>query len=761
MADDSQSCDTAPLHIAASRGDSDEVGELLKSKQYEVDYRNSNNQTSLHLACANGHLDTVWILAKYFGADIGAIDNSGNTPLLFAAKNKHVQIIIMLVILSLCGRHLSNRVYVSCSYQMDSHHIKIFEDVLFEYHNDSEEVENTMLMINEFFVQFKDYNDDGFLTLCVAASLGLKDLIDRLVTDNANLNIRGFYGLSILHCACFGGHVLLVQSLISEYGMDLSVKDNDGCSVLHYATLKGIPYRCDGAHIELIDKLVMEYGLDPAVRDDYGNTPLHHAAFKGRVETVRHLISKHSADIDCTNNQNTTPLMLAALYGHEHLLDALFNSSCNVRGYNGFTLLHYACFGGHIKLINKLVMDYGLDLTDKDNDGDTPLHIAAMAGHVETVRHLISKHRADIVCTNNKNNGSLMLAALHGNTHVLGALVKEFNSSRHVRGYTLLHSVCEHGPLHIAAMKGHVETVRHLIIKHSADIDCTNNQNNTPLMLAALNGHVDVLDALVKEFNSSCNVRGYNGYTLLHQACNGGHIELIDKLVIEYGLDLADKDDDGNTPLHIAAGVGHVETVKHLINNKHSADIDITNNSNMTPWMLAALNDHVIVFDVLVKEFSSRCHVHRYTLLHLACKHGHIELIDKLVMKYGLDRDNYGNTPLHIAAKAGHVETVRHLIIKHKVDFNITNSDNSTPLCSAVECGHEIVIHVLIKEFNCSPHVRGFNGQTLLHYACQNGYIELLNKLVGNIRWIQKLETTMGTHLCIFYVVLRILKKIS
>ncbi len=61
MADDSQSCDTAPLHTAASRGDLDEVGELLKSKQYEVDYRNSNNQTSLHLASANGHLDMVWM----------------------------------------------------------------------------------------------------------------------------------------------------------------------------------------------------------------------------------------------------------------------------------------------------------------------------------------------------------------------------------------------------------------------------------------------------------------------------------------------------------------------------------------------------------------------------------------------------------------------------------------------------------------------------------------------------------------------------
>ena len=73
----------------------------------------------------------------------------------------------------------------------------------------------------------------------VAASLGLKDLIGRLVTEKkADLNIKGFCGLSILHFACFGGHVLLVESLIiSEHVIDLSVKDKYGHSVLHYAAI--------------------------------------------------------------------------------------------------------------------------------------------------------------------------------------------------------------------------------------------------------------------------------------------------------------------------------------------------------------------------------------------------------------------------------------------------------------------------------------------------------------------------------------------
>ena len=772
MAGESQSCDTT-LHTAASRGDLNDVRELLKTKKYEVDARNSNNQTSLHLACANGHLDTVWTLANDFSADIGAIDNGGNTPLLFAAKNKHVQIIIMLVLLSMLGRRLSDGRRQSCSFscsQVDSHHVKIFEDVLFEYYNDSKAVEKTMQLISKFFVdyvEFKDYKDDGFITLLVAASLGLKDLINQLVTEKkTDLNINGFFGLSVLHCACFGGHVLLMETLISEHLMDLSVKDNNGHSILIYAVLQGAPYACYSGRMELIDKLVMEYGLNPADIDNDGNTPLHTAAMAGHVEAVRHLISKHSADFDCTNNYNTTPVMLAVLNGRVHVLDALvkeFNINCHVRNSNGRTLLHYACEGGHIELIDKLVLEYGFDLADRDNDGNTPLHTAAIAGHVEAVRYLISKHSADVDCTNNQNATPLMLAVLNGRAHVLDALVKEFNSSCHVRdsnGYILLHYAClgghielidklvlEYGldpadrdndgntPLHTAAMAGHVAAVRHLISKHSADFYCTNNYNATPLMLAVLNGRAHVLDALVKEFNSSCHVRDSNGYILLHYACLGGHIELIDKLVLEYGLDPADRDNDGNTPLHTAAMAGHVAAVRHLI-SKHSADFYCTNNYNATPLMLAVLNGRVHVLDALVKEFNSSCHVRNsngYILLHYACLGGHIELIDKLVLEYGLDpadKDNGGNTPLHIAAIKGHVETVRHLIIQHKVETNITNNVNSTPLCVAAQSGHEIVIHALVKEFECSPHNRGYNGQTLLHYACQNGHVELLNKLV-------------------------------
>ena len=43
----------------------------------------------------------------------------------------------------------------------------------------------------------------------------------------------------------------------------------------------------------------------------------------------------------------------------------------------GRTLLHQACEGGHLELVNKLVSEFGCDPMALSDTGDTPLHVAA------------------------------------------------------------------------------------------------------------------------------------------------------------------------------------------------------------------------------------------------------------------------------------------------------------------------------------------------------------------------------------------------
>ena len=170
-------------------------------------------------------------------------------------------------------------------------------------------------------------------------------------------------------------------------------------------------------HKQLIDTLVTRYHIDPMTRDDDGNTVLHLASKFGQVKIVKHIIVTYKFEnySTCHNKNNLTPLCLAATNGHYGVLQALltkFKCSPNVRGYNGFTLHHFASQGGQVKLIDLLISEDNLDPNARDDDGNTPLHIAAMYGQIETIKHLALINKMDninLYNTRSKNIENVML----------------------------------------------------------------------------------------------------------------------------------------------------------------------------------------------------------------------------------------------------------------------------------------------------------------------------------------------------------------
>ena len=43
-------------------------------------------------------------------------------------------------------------------------------------------------------------------------------------------SVKGQYGRTPLHQACNGGHLVVVEKLVSEYSCDVNARDNDGLS---------------------------------------------------------------------------------------------------------------------------------------------------------------------------------------------------------------------------------------------------------------------------------------------------------------------------------------------------------------------------------------------------------------------------------------------------------------------------------------------------------------------------------------------------
>ena len=73
------------------------------------------------------------------------------------------------------------------------------------------------------------------------------------------------------------------------------------------------------------------------------------------------------------------------------------SSDPDVKGYKGQSVLHFACIGGSVSLVQTLIREYKVDVNARDDNNDTPLCLAAKAGKVEVALALITQCSNDLV----------------------------------------------------------------------------------------------------------------------------------------------------------------------------------------------------------------------------------------------------------------------------------------------------------------------------------------------------------------------------
>ncbi|KAJ3110147.1 hypothetical protein HDU96_006871 [Phlyctochytrium bullatum] len=255
------------------------------------------------------------------------------------------------------------------------------------------------------------------------------------------------------------------SALISQQKwMELDHCTKVTCTPLHVAAFFNIASMC---------KFFLEMGADIDCRDDQNNTPLLLATQNGsplmsdramldQFDTVR-LLAEKGASVNSINNTNKTALLFSAAWGNWKLFQFLINRGANIQVPN--------------------------------DEGMTALHLATSYGHVDIVRVLLDRG-ADVNCSNNKNETPLILATSYHNPR---------NSIRHFRIIQMLvqrganitaESVGGLTPLGNAVSWGHVDVVRFLL-ENGADIEKGESCGFTPLIMAARNGNLGVVQLLV------------------------------------------------------------------------------------------------------------------------------------------------------------------------------------------------------------------------------------------------------------------------
>jgi len=106
--------------------------------------------------------------------------------------------------------------------------------------------------------------------------------------------------------------------------------------------------------------------------DKSAERELLEASFSGDLETVLKKL-KEGADPNCVNSEGSTPLHLAAAWGHSSVVKNILKHGGNADnlGPSGWTPLHAACFFGHFETV-RLLLKSGADTEVENDDGNIP-----------------------------------------------------------------------------------------------------------------------------------------------------------------------------------------------------------------------------------------------------------------------------------------------------------------------------------------------------------------------------------------------------
>ena len=302
-------------------------------------------------------------------------------------------------------------------------------------------------------------------------------------------------------------------------------------------------------------KEFLAVGVDPDEKTGFtfGQTPLYVASTK---EVAELLIDK-GADVNAESNLSGTVLDYTISRKRSDIADLLRKHGGKTRAWlKAGDAIYTAARAGHIEAV-KQHLAKGIDVNQKQGNGETSLHEAARHGHKETAELLI-KEGADL-------NPRILFGRLQGMTPLDLAIWKKQTET--------VELLRKHGgktgdwlkagdSIHIAAKVGHIEAVkRHLA--DGADVNVIGKfRKASPLYMAAYSYNAEATKFLL-ENGADVDQLDFEKETALHTAAyhsyhGEGDVSVV-ALLVDRGSKINAISDRGLTPLDLAIMAGTPE----------------------------------------------------------------------------------------------------------------------------------------------------------------------------------------------------------
>ena len=354
--------------------------------------------------------------------------------------------------------------------------------------------------------------------------------MNALLYARANPNMADVDGDTCLHYAVLGNCSKEVIQTLVDHGADVNAKNNKNRTALMLA--------CWENNVAI--DVLLNAGANPNIVDTDGNICLHDAIVGNcGKEFIRAMIG-FNANVYAKNKKNQTPLILACRIGNIHAMDVLLNTGTNhsfharnhiTSAYNGNSLLHYAVYEKWSNAVLQVIIVHGADANETNMDNVTPLMIA---------------------CENKDIDAIYVLLNAGANPNIVDGM-----------GDT-----CLHAAVHAGCQK----EVVHAIIDHGADLNITDQDNQTALVLACCIGKLDIMNVIL-HCRADPNIADIDGDTLLHIAVQKNVSSETLQVIIDNMADVNVVNYDGKTALLLACSLGQMKSVNVLL--KAGADSSI------------------------------------------------------------------------------------------------------------------------------------------------------------------------------------------
>jgi ankyrin repeat protein len=333
-----------------------------------------------------------------------------------------------------------------------------------------------------------DFSASSLINVVLNAENKNVDLLDYLLKMGSDPNLL-CENVTNLQQACIIDCLDYVQCLLQN-GANVNGRGTNGTT----------PLMSTYSNTDLqIATLLVNSGANVNDKDDQGATALYYASSNGNLNLVQCLL-QNGANVNGRETKNgITPLMSTYSNTDLQIATLLVNSGANVNDKDdqGVTALFYASSNGNLNLVQYLHKN-GADISIESNARDTALTMAHQ--HISVMTYLVG-NGADVNHKSGDNRTALFNSCLYGNYDTALYLIEkgaEINTTTESKRLT---------PLHIAALMGHEEIVK-LLLVFNADITITNISGDTAIVSVVENNNLEIVKWFAEEFTD--NTTGNN-----------------------------------------------------------------------------------------------------------------------------------------------------------------------------------------------------------------------------------------------------------